>query len=68
MKRVVTDQAGMAYGMSGDLQKARSIFEKAIAEDPVYPLYYYRIIKRNFRMRRMNFSPGSMSQVYASCP
>lgn len=34
MKRVVTDQAGMAYGMSGDVQKARSIFEKAIAEGP----------------------------------
>jgi tetratricopeptide (TPR) repeat protein len=43
MKRVVTDQAGMAYGMSGDLQKARSIFAKAIAEDPEYPLYYYNL-------------------------
>jgi hypothetical protein len=39
MKRVVTDQAGMAYGMSGDINKARSIFEKAIVEDPGYPLY-----------------------------
>jgi len=43
MKRVVTDQAGMAYGMSGDLLKARSIFEKAIVEDPEYPLYYYNL-------------------------
>jgi tetratricopeptide (TPR) repeat protein len=43
MKRVVTDQAGMAYGMAGDLQKSRSIFEKAIAEDPEYPLYYYNL-------------------------
>jgi tetratricopeptide (TPR) repeat protein len=43
MKRVVTDQAGMAYGMSGDMQKALSIFEKAIAEDPDYPLYYYNL-------------------------
>ena len=43
MKRLLTDQAGMAYGISGDLQKARSIFEKAIAEDPEYPLYYYNL-------------------------
>jgi tetratricopeptide (TPR) repeat protein len=43
MKRVVTDQAGMAYGMSGDLQKSRSIFEKAVVEDPEYPLYYYNL-------------------------
>ncbi|MFZ0298796.1 MAG: hypothetical protein WAM13_10655 [Candidatus Sulfotelmatobacter sp.] len=29
MRRVVTDQAGMSYGMSGDIAKARSIFERA---------------------------------------
>lgn len=43
MSRVLTDQAGMSYGMSGDLQKARSVFEEAIAEDPDYPLYYYNL-------------------------
>jgi tetratricopeptide (TPR) repeat protein len=43
MSRVLTDQAGMSYGMSGDIHKARSIFEKAIAEDPDYPLYYYNL-------------------------
>lgn len=43
MRRVVTDQAGMSYGMSGDLSKARAIFEKAAAEDPEYPMYYYNL-------------------------
>jgi tetratricopeptide (TPR) repeat protein len=43
MRRVVTDQAGMAYGMSGDVPKARAIFERAIAEDPDYPMYYYNL-------------------------
>jgi hypothetical protein len=43
MKRVATDQAGMAYGMSGDIQKARATFDKAIAEDPDYPMYYYNL-------------------------
>lgn len=41
MTRVLTDHAGMAYGISGDLKKSRSIFEKALVEDPDYPLYYY---------------------------
>jgi len=41
--RVLTDQEGMAYGMSGDIRKARSIFENGIAEDPDYPLYYYNL-------------------------
>lgn len=42
-RRVLIDQAGMSYGMSGDTQKSRSVFEKAIAEDPDYPLYYYNL-------------------------
>jgi tetratricopeptide (TPR) repeat protein len=43
MTRVATDQAGMAYGISGNITKARAIFEKAIAADPDYPLYYYNL-------------------------
>lgn len=43
MKRVITDQAGMSYGMSGNISKARAIFEKAVAADPDYPLYYYNL-------------------------
>ena len=43
MKRVATDQAGMAYGISGNIAKARAVFEKAIAEDPGYPLFYYNL-------------------------
>jgi hypothetical protein len=43
MRRVATDQAGMAYGISGDTKKARALFEAAIAKDPDYPLYYYNL-------------------------
>lgn len=42
-KRVLIDEMGMAYGISGDIPKARSIFEKAVADDPDYPLYYYNL-------------------------
>jgi tetratricopeptide (TPR) repeat protein len=41
--RMVTDQAGMSYGISGNTAKARSIFEQAIASDPDYPMYYYNL-------------------------
>jgi hypothetical protein len=43
MTRVVTDQAGMAYGISGNISKSREIFEKAIGGDPDYPIYYYNL-------------------------
>jgi tetratricopeptide (TPR) repeat protein len=43
MRRVATDQAGMAYGISGNTLKARNLFESAIARDPDYPMYYYNL-------------------------
>jgi tetratricopeptide (TPR) repeat protein len=42
-RRVLTDEAGMAYGISGNLAKARAIFTTGIAADPDYPLYYYNL-------------------------
>jgi tetratricopeptide (TPR) repeat protein len=33
----------MSYGMSGDVSKARAIFQRAVAEDPDYPMYYYNL-------------------------
>ena len=43
IRRVLIDQAGMAYGISGNLAKARAIFTMAIADDPDYPMYYYNL-------------------------
>jgi len=43
MRRVATDQAGMSYGMSGNIPKARALFEAAIAKDPDYAMYYYNL-------------------------
>ena len=42
-RRVATDNAGTAYGITGDLAKSRAIFEAAIPKDPDYPLYYYNL-------------------------
>lgn len=42
-RRVMRDQAGMSYGISNDFMKARTIFEKGIAADPDYPMYYYNL-------------------------
>jgi tetratricopeptide (TPR) repeat protein len=42
-QRITTDQAGMAYGLAGNIPQARAIFEAAIARDPEYPMYYYNL-------------------------
>lgn len=41
--RILVDQLAMAYGISGDLKKSRALLEKAIRDDPEYPLNYYNL-------------------------
>lgn len=63
--RVVTDQAGMAYGMSGDIQKARSLFEKAIVEDPDYPMYYYNLACADAEEKNLAGARDHLQQAFA---
>ena len=41
--RALTDNYGMALGISGQLEKSRAVFEAAIKDDPDYPLYHYNL-------------------------
>lgn len=63
--RVVTDQAGMAYGMSGDIQKARSLFEKAIVEDPDYAMYYYNLACADAEEKNLAGARNHLQQAFA---
>ena len=64
-KRIVTDQAGMAYGMSGDNEKARRLFEKAIAEDPDYPMYYYNLACADAADKNLEGARKHLQQAFA---
>jgi tetratricopeptide (TPR) repeat protein len=41
--RVLVDNLGMAYGISGDLQRAKRMFEFGITQDPEYPMFHYNL-------------------------
>jgi hypothetical protein len=41
--RVLVDNLGMAYGMSHDLEKAKSTFQFGITQDPAYPMFHYNL-------------------------
>ena len=41
--RILVDQLAMAYGIGGDLKKSRALLERAIRDDPEYPLNYYNL-------------------------
>jgi tetratricopeptide (TPR) repeat protein len=41
--RVLVDNLGMAYGISGDLKKAKQTFEYGLEKDPKYPMFHYNL-------------------------
>jgi len=65
MRRVTTDQAGMAYGISGDLAKARAIFQQAIKEDPDYPMYYYNLACADAEEKKLADARVHLQQAFA---
>jgi len=42
-KRLLNDQLGMAFGMSGKPQEAKAVLEAALKDDPAYAMYYYNL-------------------------
>lgn len=41
--RVVVDNLGMAYGITGDLKKAKETLEYGLSKDPDYPMFHYNL-------------------------
>jgi tetratricopeptide (TPR) repeat protein len=41
--RVLIDNLGMSYGISGDLKKAKETFEYGLSKDPKYPMFHYNL-------------------------
>ena len=64
-RRVATDQAGMAYGISGDITKARNIFKSAIKADPDYPLYYYNLACADAQEKKLADGRNHLEQAFA---
>jgi len=62
---VLTDQTGMAYGISGNLEKARSIFEAGVAADPKYPLYYYNLACADAGENKLTAARTHLQQAFA---
>jgi hypothetical protein len=64
MSRVLTDQAGMSYGISGNIAKARAIFEQAIATDPDYPMYYYNLACADAEENKLGDARKHLQQAF----
>ena len=63
-RRVATDQAGMAYGISGNIAKARALFNEAIAKDPDYPMYYYNLACADAEEKKLDEAQLHLKQAF----
>lgn len=43
MFRVLVDNLGVSYGLTGNLKRAQETFEYGITKDPTYPLFHYNL-------------------------
>jgi tetratricopeptide (TPR) repeat protein len=62
--RVLIDNLGMSYGMTGHLPEAKKTFEYGITRDPEYPLFYYNLACTYGEMGRMNESLEQLRLTY----
>jgi tetratricopeptide (TPR) repeat protein len=51
--RVLVDNLGMSYGMTGKLAEAKATFEYGLTRDPEYPLFYYNVACAYGEMNKM---------------
>ena len=65
MFQVLVDNLGMAYGISGDLEKSRAIFEYGISQDPDYPLFYYNMACYYGELGRRDEAIEQLRKAYA---
>jgi hypothetical protein len=64
MFRVLVDNLGMAYGIGGNLPKAKETFEYGITQDPEYPLFYYNMACTFGEMGKMDEALEQLRLAY----
>ena len=64
MFRVLVDNLGMSYGISGNLPKAKETLEYGITQDATYPLFYYSLACMYGEMDKMEEALGQLRLAY----
>jgi tetratricopeptide (TPR) repeat protein len=62
--RVLVDNLGMAYGISGDLPKAKATFEYGLSKDPKYPMFHYNMACTYAEMNEVDKTIASLKQAF----
>src|SRR2546428_12800551 len=62
--RVMVDNLGMAYGISGDLKKAKETFEYGLLKDPKYPMFHYNMACTYAEMNDVDKTIAYLKQAF----
>lgn len=62
--RVLIENLGMAYGMTGRLKEARVTFEQGIQADPTYPMFHYNLARTFAEMKDLNRAMQSLRTAF----
>lgn len=70
--RVLVDNLGMAYGITGDLERAEATFDYGLSQDPDYPMFYYNLgcvaAERGDMNKAMDFLAKAFARKANSIP
>ena len=61
---VLIDNLGMSYGISGKLDKAKTIFEYGLTQYPEYPIFYYNLACTYGEQQKMNEAIAQLRLAY----
>jgi tetratricopeptide (TPR) repeat protein len=62
--RVLIDNLGMAYGMTGHLREAKATFEQGIQADPTYPMFHYNLARAFAEMNDLDHAMQSLKTAF----
>jgi tetratricopeptide (TPR) repeat protein len=62
--RVLIDNLGMAYGMTGRLKEAKATFQQGIQADPTYPMFHYNLACTFAEMNDLDHTMQSLTIAF----
>jgi tetratricopeptide (TPR) repeat protein len=62
--RVLVDNLGMAYGISGDFKRAKETFDYGVSKDPTYPLFHYNLACTFGEMGDLKMTRDSLTRAF----
>jgi len=62
--RVLVDNLGISYGVTGDLDRAKETFEYGVSQDAAYPMFYYNLARGAAEQRDANDAKAFLQMAF----